>query len=279
MADQTGYVLIGKQLVDPDSLHDTNRAERGLPAEQWEGSKIIAQMPDSPTDNNKNLIIDDHDRDIVDKGNVGGQAQEDGPFSGNNGGLPAGNRNDSTASAYLSQNERVKARFAVWESLTGNKTQPVAKKSLGDSMTTGSSNNSPDRPLVSGKMIIEMAKGVKRVETRSTAHVESQTHKTIFEHTREGPKPPCNREDIQDAKHRRQLNKSPGGGSELSEYSVETHPSPKDTNEGKFSKHPYDDSFTNHIFRTRSHPHTTVHQQEHRCSAHGTRPVQRHCLR
>ena len=236
MADQTGYLLIGKQLVDPDSLHDTNRAERGLPAGQWEGSKVIAQMPDSPSDNNKNLITDD--RDIDDKGDVGGQAQEDGPSSENKGGLAAGNLEDSTADASLSQDERVKARVAAWENLTGKKAEPAAKKSLGDSMTTGSSNNSPDRPLVSDKMIIEMAKGVKRVETRSTANVESQTHKAIFEHTRKGPKPPSNREDIQDAKHRRQLNKSPGGGSKLSEYSVETHPSPKDTNEGKFSSIP-----------------------------------------
>lgn len=240
MAAQAGYVLINKQLVDPDSLHDTNRAERGLPAEQWEGSKVIAQMPDSPTDdnnnNNKNLITDHCGNEYND--DVGGHPKGDGPSIDDNGGPAAGNLDDSTTSASLSQEDMVKSRVAAWEKLTGKKAEPATKKSLGDSITTGSSNNSPDRPLVSGRMIIEMAKDVKRVEARSTAHVEAQTHKAVFEHTREGPKPPSNREDIQDAKHRRKLNKSPGGGSKLSEYSVETHPSPKDTNEGKFSSIP-----------------------------------------
>lgn len=234
MAAQTGYVLIGKQLVDPDSLHDTSRAERGLPAEQWKGSKVIAQTPDSPT-NNKSLITDDHDHDINDKGDVEGQAHEGGPSFENNGGLAAGNLDDSTADASLSQDERVKARVVAWESLTGRKGGPAAKKSLGDSMTTGSSNNSPDRPLVTGGLFIAMADGVVRVETRSSGHVERQTNKAVFEHTRKGPKCESNREDIQEAKHRRNLNKSPGGGSKLSEYSVETYPSPKDTNEGTFT--------------------------------------------
>lgn len=242
MAAQIGYVLINKQLVDPDSLRDTNRAERGLPAERWEGSKIIAQMPDSPTDNNnnnkkkKNLITGHGGTDYKD--DVGGHPMEDGPFIDDNGGPAAGNLDDSTTSASLSQEDMVKSRVAAWENLTGKKAELATKKSLGDSITTCSSNISPDRPLVSGRMIIEMAKDVKRVETRSTAHVEAQTHKAVFEHSREGPKPPSNREDIQDAKHRRKLNKSPGGGSKLSEYSVETHPSPKDTNDGKFSSIP-----------------------------------------
>lgn len=239
MAAQTGYVLINKQLVDPDSLLDTIRAERGLRAEKWAGSKVIAQMPDSPTDNynNKKNLITDH-RENDDKDDFGEHPTEGGPSIDDNGGLAAGNLDGSTTGASLSQEDMMKSRVAAWEKLTGKKAEPATKKSLGESITTASSNNSPDRPLVSGRMIIEMAKDVKRVETRSTTHVEVQTHKAVFEHTREGPKPPSSREDIQDAKHRRKLNKSPGGGSKLSEYSVETHPSPKDTNEGKFSSIP-----------------------------------------
>lgn len=241
MAAQTGYVLINKQLVDPDSLHETNRAERGLPAEHWEGSKIIAQMPDSPTDNNNKNLITDH-RDNDDKDDVSGHPKEDGSSIDDNGGPAAGNFDESTTGASLSQEDMVKSRVAAWERLTGKKAEPGAepatKKSLGDSITTSSSNNSPDHPLVSGRMIIEMAKDLKRVETRSTALVEVQTHKEVFEHTREGPKPPGNREHIQDANHRGRLNKSPGGGSKLSDYSVETRPSSKDTNEGKFSSIP-----------------------------------------
>ena len=114
MAAQTGYVLIDKQLVDPDSLQDTNRAERGLAAEQWKGSKVIAQMPDLPNDKNRNLITYDQNNDA--KTDVGLQIQEDDPSSENSCGLSAGNLNDSSAVASLSQDDSLKARIAAWQS-------------------------------------------------------------------------------------------------------------------------------------------------------------------
>lgn len=100
---------------------------------------------------------------------------------------------------------------------------------------------------VDPETFLVLSKDTKLTLSRSQSFIERKTLTSLFDHTRHGSKPSSSRQALEDFfLARRDPNWSPG---DMSDYSVEQHPSPKPEGEGKFDLVNIFDLATNNLCR------------------------------